>query len=131
LSTAEQQKILDCGLVHFSPSHQPGDGTLVSTISDANIILGTVGHMAPEQATGKEVTPATDVFALACVMYEVLTGHGASQRTSAASTLLAIMNEQPSWWNDCLDWIPPDLVRWVSHCLDKDRAAGPYRHARP
>jgi len=120
LTIAGAIRILDFGLAHLNLAHDPGDGTLASTMSDANIVLGTVGYMAPEQALGKDISPATDVFALGCVAYEMLTGHRAFQRATPASTLLAILNEQTSWPGDCLDHTPADMVRWVNRCLDKD-----------
>ncbi len=112
-------KILDFGLAHFNAIRQARSETAGSTMSDANTILGTVGYMAPEQALGQEVTPATDVFSLGCVAYEVLTGSRAFSRTTPASTLLAIVNERLSWPQDCLDRVPADLMRWVDRCLEK------------
>jgi serine/threonine protein kinase/tetratricopeptide (TPR) repeat protein len=53
-------------------SHQSGDTSTGITIDGT--IVGTPDYMAPEQFEGKEPTPATDVYALGVVLYEIATG---------------------------------------------------------
>ena len=59
--------IADFGL---AKDHQH-EGTVLTRPGQA---LGSMDYMAPEQIRGEEVTPATDVYALACMLFELLTG---------------------------------------------------------
>jgi serine/threonine protein kinase len=57
-------------LTDFGVAHVAGGDTLTRT----GDVIGTLAYMAPEQADGGEVTPASDLYALAVVLYEALTG---------------------------------------------------------
>jgi len=58
------------GLLDFGIARGPGDDRITHT----GTTIGTPGYMAPEQIVGGPIGPATDVFALGCVLYEALTG---------------------------------------------------------
>ncbi|MBS2027568.1 MAG: protein kinase [Deltaproteobacteria bacterium] len=64
LSYAGAVKVADFGVAHVDGPEK----------SDANLLKGKVSYMAPEQLTGKGVDARTDVFAAACVLYEMLAG---------------------------------------------------------
>jgi len=70
-------KLLDFGVAHLK--FQPDQ---VSSDSEAFVIYGTPEYMAPEQAKGVEPTAASDVYALASVLYELLTGEHPFQAQS-------------------------------------------------
>ena len=96
LTNKRTVKILDFGLAQFKRELAASSGVMASTVSDVNVVLGTVGYMSPEQARGEHLSPASDIsFSLGCVLYEMLTGRGAFHRSTPASTLAAILNEQP------------------------------------
>ena len=55
-----------------------------ATETAAGTIMGTVGYMSPEQVRGETVKPASDIFSLGCVLYEMATGQSAFVRASAS-----------------------------------------------
>jgi serine/threonine protein kinase len=67
-------KVLDFGLARLLAS-APGAGPLpAATDTDAGVVMGTVGYMSPEQALGRPVDSASDLFSLGVVLYELTTG---------------------------------------------------------
>ncbi len=120
LTARQGVKILDFGLARFKRDLEEGAGALASTLSDMHFVMGTLGYMAPEQARAEPVTAATDVFALGCVLYEMLTGRRAFQGATAASTLTAILHEEPRPVREYAKEVPPELDRWIARCLAKD-----------
>ena len=59
-------------------------------------MLGTVGYMSPEQASGRPLDFRSDQFSLGTILYEMVTGKRAWKRNSAAETLTAIIRERSS-----------------------------------
>src|SRR2546425_5600336 len=59
--------------------------------------LGTAGYMSPEQARGRNVDRSADVWALACVTYEMLTGRPAFDGETITDILGAIVRADPDW----------------------------------
>jgi serine/threonine-protein kinase len=58
-------------------------------------VLGTIDYLSPEQARGDDVTASSDVYALACVLYEALTGNVPFPRTTPPATVFAHLTEPP------------------------------------
>ncbi|AKF10972.1 serine/threonine-protein kinase [Sandaracinus amylolyticus] len=64
--------VIDWGIAkHLDRASSDADGTLATIEGES---LGTIGYMAPEQIVGDDVTPATDVFSLGAIVFEVLGG---------------------------------------------------------
>ncbi len=132
-------KILDFGLAKLT-SEQPLDAagreqaaasghpmarldqTAISTVlgTEPGTVLGTVGYMSPEQASGQALDFRSDQFSLGAILYEMATGARAFRRKTSAETLVAIMREEPEPIGQ-VNPKAPGPVRWViERCLAKD-----------
>ena len=67
-------KILDFGLALQRLEAADPDSQTMAAHTAQGIVLGTFGYMSPEQVTGERVDGRTDIFALGCLLYEMLTG---------------------------------------------------------
>ena len=110
-------KVLDFGLARTAAADT--DGATTANTSPG-LVMGTLGYMAPEQARGLPVDHRADIFAFGCVMYELLAGRRAFDRSSAADTLSAILKEDPAPLSGANIAVPPALERVVQRCLEKD-----------
>src|SRR6476646_8956731 len=79
-----------------SPSNSP---TILSPVglTVQGMILGTAAYMSPEQARGAPVDRRTDVWALGCVIYEMLTGRAAFASAGLSDTIAAVLRGEPDW----------------------------------
>ena len=133
VGAALQAKLLDFGLAKL---REPAadDGAARSSVATQEpmtargAVLGTVPYMAPEQLEGKETDARTDIFALGCVLYEMLTGRRAFGGDSEASVISAIMTGEPAPLSSLQPLTPPALERLVRRCLAKDPDAR-WQHA--
>ncbi|MDP9341604.1 MAG: protein kinase [Actinomycetota bacterium] len=66
-----------------------------SGVTGTGQFVGTLDYAAPEQFTGEQLTPQTDVYSLGCVLYECLTGEPPFPRDREAAVLHAHLNEPP------------------------------------
>jgi Tol biopolymer transport system component len=84
------------------------------------VVVGTVGYMSPEQASGHAVDFRSDQFSFGSILYEMATGRRAFQRKTAVDTLSAILNEEPVPITQLNPRAPVPLVWIVERCLAKE-----------
>ena len=119
-------KILDFGLAKIAPARSADASslpTMAPQATDAGTVLGTVGYMSPEQASGRSVDFRSDQFSLGTLIYEMAAGKRPFHHATAAQTMAAIIQEDPEPIATLNAKVPPPL-RWiVDRCLAKDPEA--------
>jgi WD40 repeat protein/serine/threonine protein kinase len=108
-------KITDFGLAkHLDSQSQTRTGA----------IIGTPSYMAPEQAEGRThaIGPATDVYALGAILYEMLTGRPPFDGESTMTTIRRLLSQEPIRPSQLHPKVPRDLETICLKCLEKDPA---------
>jgi serine/threonine-protein kinase len=115
----ERVKILDLGLAKLVGLAAAGSVTLTET----GAVFGTPAYMAPEQALGRPVTFATDIYAVGVIVFEMLTGKLPFVGADVQGTLRLHASGPIPRLVDVAPWCPPTLDQIVTQALQKDPAA--------
>ena len=99
-------------LLDFGVARQSDDTTITST----GAIVGSPAYMAPEQVRGESGTPATDLWALGVLLYEMLTGRPPFPGNSIPSVLYQVTHEAPAPMTE----LPPSVQRVLRRALEKE-----------
>jgi serine/threonine protein kinase len=92
-------------------------------------VFGTAAYLSPEQAAGTRATPASDVYALGAVLYEMLAGRPPFVRQTPVATAFAHVHDEPDAVERVASDVPPSLAAACSAALQKDPAARPHSAA--
>ena len=112
-------KILDFGLAHPTEVTISAPASADAGVTETGMVVGTPGFMAPEQIRGRNVDPRSDLFALGAMLYEMLTGRRAFQGDSPVETMMAVLQDDPSY-SGSGRVVPPELAPIVKHLLEKN-----------
>lgn len=118
ISPEGRATIMDFGLARL---------TEASRLTKADTAMGTVAYMSPEQAQGMEVDSRTDIWALGCVLYEMVSGQRPFQGQYDQALLYEIVHEEPAPLTGLRTGVPVELEFAVGKCLEKD-ADSRYQH---
>src|ERR1041385_5998492 len=121
LLARDRVKLLDFGLAKIEPARiTPDDETVTNALTARGTILGTPQYMAPEQIEGRTADSRSDIFALGCIIYELITGKRAFDGKSASVIAGAILAKDPAPMRSIEPLTPPLLEQIVASCLAKD-----------
>jgi serine/threonine-protein kinase len=114
LTTDGTPKIADFGLAKLLDGDRDQTGS--------GVILGTPSYMAPEQAEGKirAIGPATDVYALGALLYELVTGRPPFRAETAVDTVRQVVADEPVPPSRLNPKLPRDLETICLKCLHKE-----------
>jgi serine/threonine protein kinase len=121
LLAGERALVCDFGLARAI------DRAAVETVSSSGLVLGTPAYMSPEQAMGHEnLGPACDVYALGCVVYEMLTGELPFTGPTPQALITRQLTEPPR----PMRTVRPDLAAPIEEAVLAALAKDPSRRPR-
>ncbi len=110
ISNTGQVRILDFGIAHFQYDEN---------LTSLGAVIGTYNYMSPEQALGKKVTPASDIFSLGILFYELLTGLKPFAKDEKGDVLEKIVQNRPRSSGKINPAVPVRFNRIIRKCLRK------------
>jgi serine/threonine protein kinase len=97
-------KVLDFGLARGGTgafaARRASAPPIEALPTEPGIVLGTIGYLAPEQVEARTPTPATDVFALGCILFELIHGDVPFGGTSNVQAMVAVLHDTPPHLDD-------------------------------
>ena len=113
-------KLLDFGIAKLGAIN--GEATPQTR---ASVILGTPDYISPEQARGKHISPQTDLYALGCVLFEMLTGERVFRGENTLQTMWMHVEDKPAVPSSIRPDIPPELDELILWALEKESTNRP------
>ncbi|WP_345517067.1 serine/threonine-protein kinase, partial [Streptomyces yanii] len=111
-------KVVDFGIARLADDTAAG-------LTSAGMIVGSVSYLAPERALGTDAGPASDMYALGCVLYELLVGHPPFRADTPTALLYQHVQELPAPPRSMGAELPVELEQLVLALLAKEPEARP------
>jgi eukaryotic-like serine/threonine-protein kinase len=112
LDSEDNVKVTDFGIARAG----------ASDITEVGAIMGTAQYLSPEQAQGRPVTEASDLYSIGVVLFEMLTGKAPFDGDSAVAVALKHVNQPAPSPRELVPAVPPELEAVVLKALAKDPA---------
>jgi serine/threonine protein kinase len=109
-------KVMDFGIA---------DAVWFEPVTDSGTFLATAKYLSPEQATGGSATPASDVYALGVVLFEMVAGRPPFDGDSPFAIAFAHAHEPPPSLSELAPDVPSDLRRVVERAMSRDAKERP------
>jgi serine/threonine protein kinase len=116
-------KVLDFGIAKLAADTV--DDSEQHALTQTGVMIGTPRYMSPEQCDGAHLTPASDVYSLGVILYEMLTGKPPFTGPSPLAVALQHSSKPPQPPTELVAHIPLELERVVLHALEKKPANRP------
>ena len=122
LTSDGQVKVLDFGLAlqRLEPAGDSDAPTIAHTTLGS--VVGTFGYMSPEQVTGERVDGRTDIFALGCLLYEMLTGSQLFTGATPQEVIARLLHDAAPDLSRFDPLIPQELRAIVSRAVERNRS---------
>jgi serine/threonine-protein kinase len=116
LSSRGTTKVTDFGIASSARA---------TNLTATGMVMGTARYLSPEQARGEKAGPASDLYALGVLLYEMLTGFPPFALETPVATAMAHVQQEPRPLREVRPEVPAALAAIVDACLAKDPADRP------
>tara|TARA_Y100000590_G_scaffold55347_2_gene57922 strand:- start:5200 stop:7032 length:1833 start_codon:yes stop_codon:yes gene_type:complete len=104
-------KIVDFGIAYFNEK--------LSLSNSTSTVISTPYYISPEHITGETITPASDIYSLGCILYQIISGHLPHFGDSPFIVFRKHIEEMPEKLNKFRKDIPKDLMILIESCIEK------------
>jgi len=111
IETGDRVKVTDFGIAKVTNSGEH--------LTMTGSLLGTPSYMSPEQARGGELDGRSDLFAVGCVLYEMLAGKKAFRGDSITGLIFKIITEEPPSLREIDHEVPDEIIRIIAKAMSK------------